>query len=169
MNDKLRIEDFEPGHFARLRLRKEDSLDLAGIEPESLFSSWKGGRTVFLGQEPAMVYGYWEKSGTAGIWALTTPFLNRFPLFVTRLARTGIEGLFQCGNHRVETYCHSRNARSFAWLTRSLGFRVEGLMRRCGPNKQDRYLLALPALDWPNGGRTATEKTSNRHSQGVIL
>lgn len=148
MNSDLRFADFIPQHFYRMRLRREDALDLAGIEREDLLRSWVGGRVLLKGDDTVMIYGYTVCMGTASLWAVTSPLLNSLPLLVTRLAKRGIRGLFRAGAHRVEVYCHAGNSRSLVWLTRCLGFRIEGLMRGCGPNRQDRFMLALTDKDY---------------------
>ena len=160
MEDKLSIMNFEPGHFQRMKLRREDAEDLAGLDPAGLTRSWEGGRTLLKGGEPVMIYGFSVCQGTATLWAVTSPLLRSLPLFVTRLARNGIQGLFQAGVHRIEVYCHARNMRSLVWLTRILGFRVEGLMRCCGPNRQDRFLLAVTNRDVGRRADAVPEKVS---------
>lgn len=142
-NSGLQIIDFEPEHFLTMRLRKEDALDLEGIDREALISSWQGGRTVLKDGQPAFIFGYTAVEGVVSIWAVTSPLVHDLGLMFTRLAKTAIRGFLRAGAHRVEAYCHADNVRSLAWLTRSLGMRVEGLMRRCGPNKQDRFLLSI--------------------------
>lgn len=140
---EIQIADFIPGHFASMVLRKEDAADLAGIDPETLYVGWRDGRTVFVNGKIAFVYGAEARHGTGFLWAVTTAETENTPLFATRLGRNVIRALFRSGCHRVEANCHVRNTRSLAWLTRSLGFTVEGVMRKCGPNKQDRYLLSI--------------------------
>lgn len=148
MRNRLRIVDFKPEHFACIRLREEDAVDLAGIEAGQLLGGWAAGRTLLKDEEPAFIYGYCENQGTILLWALSSPLVETLPLLVTRLARNGIVGFLEAGAHRVEVYCHIDNIRSLAWLTRSLGFRVEGLMKRCGPNRQDRFILAITDEDF---------------------
>lgn len=148
MNADVHIADFAPCHYAAMQLREEDARDLAGIGLEYLLDGWQGGRTVFKGGKPAFIYGYKANYGTLALWAVSSPLAASLPLFITRLARGGIRGAFQAGAHRIEAYCHVGNIRSLAWLTRSLKFRVEGLMKRSGPNRQDRFLLALTDTDY---------------------
>lgn len=148
MNDMLHIENFEPCHFYTMRLRKEDTADFAGLDREELVQLWKHGRTLLHQEEPILIYGFTENRGTASLWAVTSQQTDSYPLFITRLALNGMARLFRLGIHRIEVYCHCKNGRSLAWLTRMLGFQVEGLMRHCGPNKQDRFLLAMTEPDW---------------------
>lgn len=143
MNERIAIVNFMPWHFTHMRLRREDAADLAGLDAEDLARGWAEGRTLFKEREPVFIYGFTVNSGTASLWAVTSPLLGAMPLLITRLAKSGIERLFKTGVHRIEVLCHAKNARSLAWLTRCLGFQVEGMLRRCGPNRQDRFLLAL--------------------------
>lgn len=143
-----RIVPFAPEHFARLRLRPEDAADLAGIPAARLVRGWAGGSTVLLGETPAFVYGSLYDDGVGLIWAATSPLADVLPLLLTRLGRSLVGRLFEQGAHRVEAYCHKHNTRSLRWLTRSLAFHVEGLMRRSGPNGQDRYLLSILPEEW---------------------
>lgn len=134
---------FEAAHFLRMPLRHEDEADLAGLNFTDLCDSWAAGTTVLLDDEPAFFYGTDLDEGVGMIWAVTSPQTDLLPLFITRLARARIQGLFNAGAHRVEAYCHKDNRRSLRWLTESLGFTIEGLMRKSGPNAQDRYLMSL--------------------------
>lgn len=148
-----RIVPFVPEHYRRMRLRKEDAADLAGLSPASLVSGWSGGSTVLLGDAPAFLYGALLDEGVGVIWAVTSPLTGRLGLLITRIGRETVRTLFDRGAHRVEAYCHKDNTRSLRWLTRCLGFTVEGLMRRCGPNRQDRYLLSVLPDEWRFAGR----------------
>lgn len=148
MKNNVRIVDFEPEHFSTIRLRMEDAADLDGIDTAWLLSGWAGGRTVLKNGEPAFFYGYRAIYGTICMWAVSSPLVDSMPLLITRLGKSGIREMFKAGAHRIEVYCHIGNTRSLAWLTRCLGFRLEGLMRRTGPNRQDRFLLALTDIDY---------------------
>lgn len=106
---------------------------------------------MLMCREPAIIYSSVLDEGVGLIWAVTSPLTERLSLLVTRLGRTHIQALFDAGAHRVEAYCHRENRRSLRWLTRSLGFTVEGLMRRSGPNGQDRYLLSVLPEEWRYG------------------
>lgn len=139
----IRIVDFVPEHYKAMTLRAEDAADLAGIDKAVLFDSWQGGRTLFVNGEVAFFYGAVARMGTGSLWAVTSPQTQTVPLLATRLAKSMIRALLKSGCHRIEATCHVANARSLAWLTRSLGFVVEGVMRSHGPNRQDRYLLAI--------------------------
>lgn len=140
---RIHIADFIPDHFKTMTLRKEDAADLAGIDRKILYAGWKGGRTVFVDADVAFIYGAEMRHGTGFLWAVTSPKTQGVPLLATRLAKGVIRALGNAGCHRIEANCHVNNTRSLTWLTRSLGFSVEGVMRRSGPNKQDRYLLAI--------------------------
>lgn len=146
---------FHPEHYARLRLREEDAADLSGMAAGSLVSAWSGGNTVLIRREPAFLYGSVLDDGVGLIWAVTSPLIERLFLLVTRIGRVRIQALFDAGAHRVEAYCHRENRRSLRWLTRGLGFTVEGLMRRSGPNGQDRYLLSVLPEEWRYGASAA--------------
>lgn len=139
----IRIEDFAPEHFDAMTPRKEDAADIAGVPRETLLAGWEGGRTVFVDGEAAFIYGARVSGGTALLWAMTAKGAERVPLFATRLAKMTTAALFRAGCHRIEAYCHVRNARSLSWLTRSLGFSVEGLLRKSGPNAEDRFILSI--------------------------
>lgn len=141
----IRIVDFEPEHFDRMALRPEDAADLAGLDRDILVQGWKGGRTALCRGEPAFLYGGSAANGCGYLWAVSSPLAGKLPLLAVRLGRSMVGGLLEAGCHRVEAYCHTRNIRSLNWLTRSLGFRVEGVMRKCGPNAQDRFLLSVIA------------------------
>ena len=147
MNNDVRIVDFEPGHFFAMPLREEDAADMAGIDTDYLLRGWQGGRTVLKKGIPVFFYGYKEHLGTVTLWLVSSPLVDSMPLLITRLGRHGVAAMFRAGAHRIEVCCHVGNMRSLAWLTRMLGFRVEGLMKQCGPNRQDRFLLALTATE----------------------
>lgn len=139
--------DFIPEHFDAMVLRAADAADLAGVDRETLLEAWRGGRTVFVDGAVAFFYGARARHGTGWLWAVTSPVGEKVPLLAVRLGKNMLRALFNAGCHRVETLCHTGNARSLAWLTRSLGFTVEGLLRQCGPNRQDRYVLSVIARD----------------------
>lgn len=152
------IAPFVPEHYPRLLLRPEDAADLAGIPAERLVSGWSGGKTVFVGDRPAFIYGAVLEDGVGLLWAVTSPLTERLALLITRLGRVHVQTLMEAGAHRVEAYCHRENRRSMRWLTRSLGFSVEGLMRRSGPNGQDRYLLSLLPEEWRHGASASRNR-----------
>lgn len=142
-SEMISIVDFEPEHFRRIRLRREDARDLQGLPEEGLLEAWQGGRTLLYGGEVVLFYGTGMHQGTGYIWTVTSDLVEKLPLLVTRLGLGMIRALFKSGCHRIEVFCHAQNQRSLNWLTRSLGFRVEGLLRKSGPNLQDRYILAI--------------------------
>lgn len=144
----IRIVDFEPEHFERMPVRAEDAADFAGMNPGPLLEGWKKGRTVLYRGEPAFFYGARIDFGTGYLWAVSSVLTDRLPLLTVRLGRATVRSLFNAGCHRVEAYCHAGNLRSLNWLTRSLGFSVEGVMRKCGPNRQDRFLLSILRNDY---------------------
>lgn len=139
----IRITDFTPEHYDAMPLRAEDAADLAGIDRESLLRGWEGGSTLLYNGEPAFFYGGRVEKGCGYLWAVSSPLAEKLPLLAVKLGREMVGRLLRAGCHRVEAYCHTRNARSLAWLTRSLGFSVEGVARKSGPNAQDRFLLAI--------------------------
>lgn len=143
----IQLVNFEPWHLRRLCLRPEDAADLKGIERAELAASWQGGRSILLNGVPAFIYGYAANGGVVGIYALSSALADKIPLLLTRLARAFIRDSFRSGAHRIEAYCHADNLRSLHWLTRSLGMRIEGLLRKSGPNAQDRVILSLVQED----------------------
>lgn len=140
---EIYIVDFEPEHFARITLRKEDALDIKGLETEALLRGWVDGRSVLYGDQVVCFYGVSINDGVGQIWSVTSPLAERLPLLITRIGQGLVKSLIRYGCHRVEVFCHVKNKRSLRWLTRCLGFRVEGLLRQSGPNRQDRYILAI--------------------------
>lgn len=155
---RVSIAPFLPEHYARLPLRPEDAADLSDIPAQRLVSGWEGGNTVFVGDRPAFIYGIVLEEGVGLLWAVTSPLTERLALLITRLGRVHVQALLDAGAHRVEAYCHKDNRRSLRWLTRCLGFSVEGLMRRCGPNGQDRFLLSLLPGEWRYGASAARNR-----------
>ena len=141
----IHIVDFAPEHFDAMVLRTEDATDLAGVEREVLLRSWEGGFTVLYNNEPAFFYGGWMEQGCGVLWAVSSPLTDKLPLLAVKLGRQKVRQLLDAGCHRVEAYCHTHNARSLRWLTRSLGFSVEGIARKSGPNAQDRFILSVIA------------------------
>lgn len=143
-NEKnLRLVAFEPEHFTRMKHRPENLEDVAGIALETLLAACQGGHSLLLDDEPLLIYGS-ERSGiTAGLWAYTSTLAGRMPLAVTHVARAYIAQLFAQGVLRVEALCHVNNTRSYKWMTRLLGFKHEGTLRRSGPNRQDRHFLSI--------------------------
>lgn len=142
-NENIQIVPFTPEHFQRIRLRVEDAADLSGIDADALVRGWADGRTILKGGEVMFFYGYVNNGGVVTFWAVTGERTGELGLFLTRLARAGIRELLAAGAHRIEAYCHHANRRSLRWLTKSLGMRVEGLVRKSGPNRQDRFLLSI--------------------------
>ncbi|MCC8194718.1 MAG: GNAT family N-acetyltransferase [Deltaproteobacteria bacterium] len=139
----IRIVDFEPEHYDAMPLRAEDAEDLAGMDRESLLEGWEGGFTVMYNGEPAFFYGGSMDRGCGMLWAVSSPLADKLPLLVVKLAREMVKRLLDAGCHRIEAYCHTHNARSLAWLTRSVGFSAEGVIRKSGPNAQDRFILSI--------------------------
>lgn len=145
-NEKIWVVPFEMRHFWKMPLRDEDAADLAGVDPADLAKGWEGGMTLLYKGQPAFIYGALYEGGEALIWAVTSPLVDRLPLTITRVAKGVIDQLWSAGAHRIMAHCHKDNQRSLRWLGR-LGFAVEGLMRKCGPNAQDRYLMAMVRED----------------------
>ena len=141
----IRIVDFCPEHYDTMPLRAEDAADLAGIERRFLVKTWEGGHTVLYNGEPAFFYGGWMDAGCGMLWAVSSPLADRLPLLVVKIGRQVVRQFLAAGCHRIEAYCHTHNAKSLQWLTRSLGFSVEGVARKSGPNAQDRFVLSVVA------------------------
>ncbi|SBV99051.1 hypothetical protein KL86DPRO_11501 [uncultured delta proteobacterium] len=141
----ITVVDFKPEHYDAMPLRAEDAMDLAGIDRAFLLQGWEGGHTLLYNGEPAFFYGGWMEQGCGLLWAVSSPLTDKLPVLTVKLGREMIGRLLRAGCHRVEAYCHTHNAKSLAWLTRSLGFSVEGVARKSGPNAQDRFLLSIVA------------------------
>ena len=149
---KITIAPFTPEHFHALALREEDRADFAGIDETELFAVWADGATYLRDGQPFLIYGGTLLDGVATVWLVGSAACDSLPLFICKEARRRITWLFEEGGvHRVESYCHRNNTRSLYWLIRQVGFKVEGLMRKSGPNKQDRYLLAMTDDDFKGG------------------
>ncbi len=135
---------FLPEHFYVLELRGIDALDIAGLDMEQYFELWQanGAKTIFVNGQVAGIFGSLANAGVGLIYGLSSDMIARIPLFVTKIIKEMVEGLLVSGCHRIEAYCHQDNERSVLWLTRSLGFKVEGLLCKSGANAQNRYILA---------------------------
>ena len=135
---------FLPEHFYVLELREIDALDINGLDMEQYFELWQanGTKTIFVNGQVAGIFGSLTNTGVGLIYGLSADIVSCIPVFLTKTIKVLINALFATGCHRVEAYCHRDNARSVRWLTRTLGFEVEGLMRKSGHNAQDRYILA---------------------------
>jgi len=144
----IKIVPFEPAHALAITLREADALDMAGRdmgEEAALFAAHPGITAMRrTGQEDEIIFccGAVVDRGTATLWGLTSPACDTLPLLVTRTMRRLVNICELNGCHRTQALAHVDNNRSRRWLRRFGGFRVEGLMRSCGPDKQDRYLLA---------------------------
>ena len=150
-NEKISIVPFRPAHFSALPLREEDEKDFRGIDIDTLLECWADSVTYLYEGKPILIYGGSLQGGVASIHLVGSSAFGRLPLCICKEARKRVAELFAAGAHRVEAYCHEDNKRSLMWLVRMLGFRVEGLMRKSGPNAQGRFLLSLIDDDF-NGG-----------------
>lgn len=156
MSDVVTIP-FRPSHLASLQLRAADAADMTGLPLAELAEAWAGNPawTVLAGGRIAACYGAVLHGGTATLWAQTSAAVEYHPLRMTRTVRALVRWLtdtMEC--HRVEALVHVGNVRSRRWLQRMLGMRCEGLLRQCGPNRQDRFLMAL-VMERTTGGSGA--------------
>lgn len=138
---RIEVVPFEDWHYMVMDVRKEDDLDLRGADLGDLFEGWKTCETVLVDGEPAFFYGSLVENGRGYLWAVTSHFVDKMPLYCTRRARARVREMFQQGAYVVEAYCHKANARGLRWLRRGLGMSVVGEM------DADRWWLSVKPED----------------------
>ncbi|MGE4551611.1 MAG: hypothetical protein AB7D57_00770 [Desulfovibrionaceae bacterium] len=78
---------------------------------------------------------------TGDAWILPSALVPMYPLAVHRLARTVLAEAEARGLTRIQTLILVGHERARRFIRR-LGFRCEGLLRRCGHNGLDRFIYA---------------------------
>jgi len=81
--------------------------------------------------------GAWK--GLGEIWLIPSKFVNKWPLGVFKTAKAYIDDVIdKLDLYRVQATIAEPEVK---WIEQ-LGFTREGLMRKFGPNKEDKYLYA---------------------------
>jgi hypothetical protein len=78
--------------------------------------------------------------GVCECWFMSSPALDRYPLFLVKNFRKLTDELLKNGMHRVQILVH--NTRSLNRWAQSLGFTYEGVLRRYGIDKKDNAIYS---------------------------
>ncbi len=145
---RVHIRPMLPTDAVDIRLRRWDAHDVEGMDMASLGMrlAWDSLRAVAAELPDGAIVACGgvmpvEGSPIGDFWALTSALLADFPLAFLRTARDLLQTAEEHGLVRLQALVLPENGPAIRFIEH-LGFRREGLLRRCGPNLMDRYLYA---------------------------
>ena len=99
--------------------------------------------TVILHGKPAAVVGsvkLWN--GVEEMWLHVEERMRNFPVYMTKAAIEYIDFTVIAGNlHRLQITVRCADMRAVRWA-RCIGFTIDGMMMRYGPDGSDYYLMS---------------------------
>jgi len=105
--------------------------------------------------------------GVAEAWMVSTALFTRYPKTIHRGIAAGLATLAETmGLHRIQAAVHQEHRVSLRWLRR-LGFRLEGTLRRYGPDGAD-YLRLARLMKWP-AARKANDEVRAGEGQAARI
>lgn len=138
------IVPFEPEHFDGMELRYPGAVRGYGPGYRELldrYMQWGPAWTLMRDGKPVMSGGIiilWPGVGEA--WTLMSKRISECPLAVVKTLRQCIaEAIGKHGLRRIQATARRGDDRALA-LLHVLGFKVEGLMPRYGPDGEDYYM-----------------------------
>lgn len=138
------IVPFDPEHFNGMDLRDPAAVHGYGPEYRDLlgrYAQWGPAWTLLSDGRPIMSGGVvilWPGVGEA--WTLISKQVTDYPLAAVKALRKCIaEAVERHGLRRIQATARRNDDRAVA-LLHVLGFKVEGLMPRYGPDGEDYYM-----------------------------
>jgi len=141
----LVIREYQPGDIAAMDLRwiykNED--DVVERTENVIRSDNAHAHTIVKFGKPIAVVGgdlLWK--GVAQIWSVSSPEIEKYPVFYTRTSRMFLRlyhDLFGIRRYQCAVRCDFKSGQRWA---EALGFTSEGIMRGYGPDGADHFLYA---------------------------
>jgi len=104
--------------------------------PQGYYSKSIYSYIVLEGTEPIGAFGLftiWNGVGEA--WLMSSPRLNKFPVFLVKNFRQLSDEVLRRGLHRIQILVH--NTKTLARWAETLGFEYEGFLRKYTADGQD--------------------------------
>jgi hypothetical protein len=113
----------------------------------------ESGKPVLIGGFNSTSEGCWQswQTGTDEAW-------SKHWRSATKASRWLLDELFQHGARRVSDTPLMSRTQAIEWIRRSMGFRLEGIMRQFGANGEDVGLFAITANDYFQSHKRREEK-----------
>lgn len=86
--------------------------------------------------------GYYITKGCLQAWAILSEDITKYPIaFHKAVLKLINNSLYKLDNHRIQFSVKSDYDKGIKWAL-SLGFNIEGIMQKYGPDKSDYVLMA---------------------------
>jgi hypothetical protein len=146
-NSPLTWVPFNPGHVMTMDLDKSLLETVSRVVPLEVMLENQATHghaiTVILHGKPAAVFGtvsIWE--GVGEMWMLCEERFRKYGKSMTRAALAYTDCTVIAGNlHRLQITVRCADLRAVRWAM-VLGFEIEGMMKRYGPDQSDFYLMS---------------------------
>ena len=137
-----KIVDFRDTDFDNMCIRELDNLNFDKEKMKGIGTSYPT-YTYLVDEEPAAVFGVVPMSTTsAEIWSITSDTIDEHPIAYVRWSKHVIkQTMDSMGLVRLQAVCLVIHDISKRWLE-SLGFNVEGIMRKYDSKQNDYYMMA---------------------------
>jgi hypothetical protein len=143
---KFRIEPFKAEHFKAMDLKNEMRISTELMPDYELiikkFETNGPAMTLFIDDKiigSAGFLPYWP--GVAEVWALVTPLVHNYPLEFCKFIKKNMESVISIvGLSRVQATVKVGDQMAVKFL-QFLGFKIEGLMRKFGPDGSDNFMM----------------------------
>jgi RimJ/RimL family protein N-acetyltransferase len=143
----ITVLPFHEAHLMSLNVTNESSQVLSKFVPvqQMIKAQADLGRafTVILHGKPAAVVGsvkLWN--GVEEMWLHVEERMRNFPVYMTKAAIEYIDFTVIAGNlHRLQITVRCADMRAVRWA-RCIGFTIDGMMMRYGPDGSDYYLMS---------------------------
>ncbi len=138
--EKLQIIPFRARHVKEIEPQADDAMmalaQLAQNSPGDAFTA------CYLGQPIGAAGIILTAPNMGDAWALLSPLLKSFPLYLHREAKTRIEHAIQKYQlRRVQAFIDARHLAHVLWIRR-LGFQYEGTARAVADDGSDRHMYS---------------------------
>ena len=139
---------YSPDHLSYIKTNNPDieAMRVAGKLQEMVDNQAGIGEaiTVLAHGKPIGVFGIvpmWD--GLAEIWLIPDEDLRKYPIFMTKAARTFIDiCAISKRLHRMQITVRCDHRQAVGWA-KTIGFKTEGLMAKYGPDQSDFYMMSV--------------------------
>ncbi len=144
---EITLVPFNPAHAATMKVSDEHVLAMAGsVNMMDLMTAQAmhgHAITVLLHGRPAACFGSMKVwNGVEEMWCLLEERARKYRFAMTRIAIAYRDYRTIAANlHRLQLTVRCSDQRAFRWAS-AIGFKLEGQMRRYGPDGSDFYLMS---------------------------
>lgn len=146
MSAVLRVVKFEKEHFSRMMLKPDTKQETDLVDDYTAFLDCyikNGLAYTLIADDRIIASGGVVRllPGSGEYWSLVTPWIHRYPIAFFKAAKERLESMIlDLRLHRVQSTVRTDDKRAVKFLL-SLGFDIEGLLRKYSPDGLDHYIM----------------------------